>query len=184
MDDLPRTPDGLSRPQLDVLRAIVRAPIAWVEESALDGVVVARLTAPPTVYLRRWAPTGTPEVLVTLSAWGARQLGVALGERGPDEHPVWVEAPPEDPRRWPTVPYRLPAHPRECPLPHPELVADPRGGPELLVDPVSEEPVVLLGELVRIDPRMRRPGEFAKRRGGRPARGSRGPRRIREKAKR
>jgi hypothetical protein len=173
VDDLPRTPEGLDATQRDVLRAVVGAPLAWVRQDDLDPDALDRLLAPPTDYLQRWVPTGTAEVLVTLTPWGARQLGVAVGEHGPDERPVWITALPEDPRLWPRTPIHLPAYPRECPLPRPELLEDPRSGPELLLDGETGAPVVLFGRPIPIDRRLHVRRGYPAKRGARKATGRR-----------
>jgi hypothetical protein len=152
MDALPKTPPGLSGPQVAALEAIVRAPMAW---SSLAGLAwclsaVESLIGTPekTSYLVRWSPPGTTEALVTLTPWGAERCGVDLDEIGFDEHPIWGEALAEDPADWPRRPIRMPAHPHEARMPRPDLVVDPHGQMSLAWD-TPQDPAELMRRLKR-----------------------------------
>lgn len=74
----------------------------------------------------------------------------------------------------------------------PELIVDKTPGPEFLIDPISEEPMVLFGRTVPIDPRMKRKLEKlmaeaekakAKRRKAKKPKGAKSPRGKRSKMK-
>lgn len=146
-----------------VLVTILRSRRAWV--SGLDGLLVDRLEEAGMVI--RWATDigghdleGGP--YVTLTPWGAEQLGVELRERHcvrwvhePDHHervlieePHWVKA------GLPQRSFVLPRQAQQCGLEYPELVPDPSPGPEYLVDEEGTEVTLLGGYKVKIDPRL------------------------------
>jgi hypothetical protein len=157
-------------PERAVLAAIVGAPRAWAGSSGLDETAVAALVAAGVV--EPWAEDRRGRAIaggpyLTLTPWGAWALGVELVE-----HLVVADGEAEEVPRWQAVgrdprPVRLPRRACEYRLAAPELVPDPRPGPEQAVDD-DGEPLTLFGGVpVMVDRRMGAGAKKAKA-GGKP----------------
>jgi len=131
-----------------ILTTITQSKRAWVDRSKLepaqlvDQMVLSGILDP-------WPE----EQAVTLSARTAAVLRVRLEEFGLAEIPRWV--PESDPIRPVRLFTRL-GSAFVLPLAHPESIQDQTPGPaDILIDQVSEKPIILFGRTVRIDSRIK-----------------------------
>jgi hypothetical protein len=189
--------------EMALMEAIVAAPEAWSMVEALEAAGHERGTLAvleEKLLIEPWKRVDG--LAVTLTPWGKFCRKVELRERRglvrkpkvrnghavlrKDGNPVMVKKPD-------LIPYwkpdgwgsdkttRAADRRREYRAPMPELVPDPRPGPEFMIDPVSEEPVALFARLfdgtpvegvkVVIDKRLKAPRQARSRSGKRLAGG-------------
>ena len=159
---------------LALLQAMLDGTEAWAMLSALGEAATVPLAellnhAPPLVEL--WSrPDGVAAVLTPWALWATsatvtERLAFASQEirvwDGPSRLParrvvrVCFEVPISgDDTDEDTRPIRSPRHAMEVELPHPELVVD-RRGPDVVLDEADDEPLVLMGQVVRRDRRIK-----------------------------
>ena len=141
-------------PELEgkALDAIVAGPLAWSTAKDLVrlGHTTETLEALETAGLvARWELPR--ETAWTLTPFGAWSLGREIVEVGSQEDPRWG---------WPAEMPKFQRVIREhghYAMKLPELIADKTPGPEFLIDPVDEEPLILFGRTVVIDKRLKGP---------------------------
>ena len=146
------------------LEAIVVAPEAWSSVPALELAGVTEADVDELVALGlavRWRPRvgKTVEDLVTLTAWGAYLDRVEIDERmqlGDEQQvievPYWVGVGDG------SAHVVLPKHARGYRIPFPELIEDPAPGPDVLLDEMTGEPVLLWGRPIPLRSDRRRRG--------------------------
>gem|GEM_PF-1920401 len=141
----------LPEPQGKALDAIVAGRLAWstAKELARLGHTAETLEALEAAGLvERWELP--KELAWTLTSWGAFKLGLEIVEVGREEDPRWGTQ--ADVVKYHRV-FRQRGH---YEMKYPELLCDPAPGPDVLIDPISEEPLVLFGRTVVIDKRLKR----------------------------
>ncbi|WP_422930851.1 hypothetical protein [Singulisphaera sp. PoT] len=141
----------LSEAERGTLAVIVGGKLAW--SSAQD---LASQGHPPEVLgaleaaglVERW--TLARELTWTLTPIAAQALEVELVEVGYQEDPRWIPS-GQAPRF--AHAFRQRGH---YELKHPELLLSKAPGPDVLIDPETEDPLLLFGRTIAIDPRLRR----------------------------
>ena len=138
----------LSEAERGTLAVIVSGKMAWSSgpELAGQGHPPEALRALEAAGLvERW--TLARELTWTLTPIAAQALGVELAEVGYQEDPRWM-ASHQAPRFSRTLRQR-----GHYELKHPEMIL---AKPDVLIDPETEDPLLLFGRTIAIDPRMRR----------------------------